>query len=153
MAARKPVKVFEGIEGPCFLKLELKKGEEIVARNFYCVAEKDNVYDWPASNWFISPIKEYGDLSFVTALPQAKLSMEVNKAEEGFSVTLTNNSEVIAYQNILKALDEKGQLIPAVLWSDNFFALVPRESRTVLCTLPEGVQVAEWGFSGWNGVL
>jgi len=154
LAPRKPVKVFEGIEGPCFINLELRLGEEdVVARNFYCIPAKDNVYEWEKSNWFISPIKEYGDLSFVTALPEAKLSMEVGQAEEGFFVTLTNHSDVIAYQNILKALDEKGQLIPAVLWSDNFFAIVPGESRTVLCTVPEGYQVAQWGFSGWNGVL
>ena len=75
------------------------------------------------------------------------------KADDGFRLTLTNHSEVIAYQNILKALDKKGQLIPAALWSDNFFALVPGESRTVLCRLPEGVKDVDWGFSGWNGVL
>ena len=154
MAPRKPVKLFEGIEGPCFINLALRLGEEDeVARNFYCIPAKDNVYDWEKSNWYISPIKEYGDLSFVTNLPEAKLSMEVGPAEGGFFVTLTNHSQVIAYQNILKALDEKGQLIPAVLWSENFFALVPGESRTVLCSVPEGYQVAQWGFSGWNGVL
>ena len=153
MAPRVPAKVFEGIEGPCFIDLELKLGEDVVARNFYAVPAGENVYDWAASNWFISPIKKYASLAFVTALPQAKLEMEVEPAEDGFYVTLTNNTQVVAYQNILKALDEKGQLIPAVLWTDNFFSLVPGESRTVLCTLPEGAQVAEWGFSGWNGVL
>ena len=71
----------------------------------------------------------------------------------GYSVTLSNTSETIAYQNILKALDEKGQLIPAVLWSDNFFALEPGESRTVSCTLPDGFASARIAFDGWNGVL
>ena len=147
------MKVFEGIEGPCFVDLELKKGKEVVSRNFYCVAQNDNEYDWAAGNWFITPIRKYADLSFVTALPQAKLELQARKADDGFQLTLTNHSEVIAYQNILKALDKKGQLIPAALWSDNFFALVPGESRTVLCRLPEGVKDVEWGFSGWNGVL
>ena len=150
---RHPQKVYGGIEGPCFLSLELRLGGKPVASNFYCVPEKNNVYDWEASNWFISPISEYGDLSFVTALPQTRLSMDVKKAEKGYEVTLTNSSEIIAYQNILKALDEKGQLIPAVLWSDNFFALTPGESRTVRCTLPEGVGEARIAFEGWNGVL
>ena len=150
---RAPEKVFEGIEGPGFLSLQVLHGEEVVATNFYCLPEKDNVYDWAASNWFISPIKEYGSLSFVTALPQAQLSMEVQKADGGYSVTLSNASETIAYQNILKALDEKGQLIPAVLWSDNFFALEPGESRTVSCTLPDGFSSARIAFDGWNGVL
>ena len=152
-APRTPVKVFEGIEGPCFVDLELKKGKEVVSRNFYCVAQNDNEYDWAAGNWFITPIRKYADLSFVTALPQAKLELQARKADDGFRLTLTNHSEVIAYQNILKALDKKGQLIPAALWSDNFFALVPGESRTVLCRLPEGVKDVDWGFSGWNGVL
>ena len=150
---RQPQKVYSGIEGPCFLSLELRLGGEPVANNFYCIPAKDNVYDWEASNWFISPIKEYGDLSFVTALPQTKLTLDVKKADKGYEVTLTNSSEVIAYQNILKALDEKGQLIPAVLWSDNFFALTPGESRTVRCILPEGVGEARIAFEGWNGVL
>ena len=150
---RQPQKVFEGIEGPGFVALEVKLGDQLIANNFYCLPASDNVYDWAASNWFISPIKKYGDLSFVTALPQAKLSMEVIKADDGFSVKLANSSEVIAYQNILKALDEKGQLIPAVLWSDNFFALEPGETRTVHCTLPEGVATAQIAFEGWNGVL
>ena len=150
---REPVKVFDGIEGPCFVALELRLGKDLVASNFYCVPAQDNVYDWEASNWFISPIKEYGDLSYVTALPEAGLTMEVKKTGEGFEVTLNNPSKVIAYQNILKALDQKGQLIPAVLWSDNFFALTPGESRTVRCTLPEGAGDARIAFEGWNGVL
>ena len=150
---RHPQKVYGGFEGPCFLSLELRLGGEQVANNFYCVPARNNVYDWEASNWFISPIKEYADLSFVTALPEVKLSMEVKKAGKGFEVTLYNPSDTLAYQNILKALDEKGQLIPAVLWSDNFFALTPGESRTVRCTLPEGAGEARIAFEGWNGVL
>ena len=150
---REPQKVYEDIQGPCFVSLEVKLGENLIASNFYCVPEKDNVYDWAASNWFISPIAEYGDLSFVTALPEAKLTMDVKKADGGYSVTLTNTSEGIAYQNILKALDQKGQLIPAVLWSDNFFSLTPGESRTVSCKLPEGTAQAQIAFEGWNGVL
>ena len=150
---RHPQEVYGGFEGPCFLSLELRLGGETVANNFYCVPARNNEYDWEASNWFISPIKEYADLSFVTALPEVKLSMEVKKAGKGFEVTLYNPSDTIAYQNILKALDEKGQLIPAVLWSDNFFTLTPGESRTVRCTLPEGAGKARIAFEGWNGVL
>ena len=150
---RQPVKVFEGIEGPCFVSLEVRKGGKTVSDNFYCIPAGDNVYDWEASNWFISPIREYGDLSFVSALPRAEVSMDVEKTGDGFQVTLSNPSGVLAYQNILKALDEKGQLIPAVLWSDNFFALAPGESRTVRCTLPEGFTQARIDFEGWNGVL
>ena len=150
---RKPQKVYEDIQGPCFMALEVKLGDEVIARNFYCIPEKDNVYDWDKSTWFISPIKEYGDLSFVTALPKAKVSMDVKKADGKYTVTLTNHSKVIAYQNILKALDKKGQLIPAVLWSDNFFALLPGETYTVHCTVPDNAPVAQWGYSGWNGEL
>ena len=60
---------------------------------------------------------------------------------------------MIAYQNILKAKDASGQLIPGTFWSDNFFTVLPGESRTVRCTLPEGIANAAISFSGWNSKL
>ena len=151
---REPRKVFGEVEGPCFLSLELinAKGKR-VADNFYCVAAKPNQFDWSKSNWYQTPISEYADLSFVTGLPRTEVLMKTVANKRKYTVTLTNNSDVIAYQNILKAKDAAGELIPAALWSDNFFSLVPGESRTVTCTVPEGSWPAAITFDGWNADL
>ena len=151
---REPRKVFGAVEGPCFLSLELinAKGKR-AADNFYCVAAKPNQFDWGKSNWYQTPISEYADLSFVSNLPRTEVLMKTVANKRKYTVTLTNNSEVIAYQNILKAKDATGELIPAALWSDNFFSLVPGESRTVTCTVPEGSWPAAISLDGWNADL
>ncbi|MBR6457926.1 MAG: alkaline phosphatase [Bacteroidales bacterium] len=151
---REPQKLFEGIDGPCFVALELiNEKERTVADNFYCVGQGNNVYDWGKSNWYQTPITEYVDLSFVSALPQTEVEMKTKAKGLRYKVTLTNNSDVIAYQNILKAKDQDGELIPAVLWSDNFFSLLPGQSKTVSCTLPDGDRPASITMEGWNAVV
>ena len=95
----------------------------------------------------------YADMRFVSQLPQTSLDMQVKQVEGGYDVTLTNKSGVIAYQNILKALDASGQLIPGTFWTENFFTILPGESRTVHGTLPEGCREARIAFSGWNAKI
>jgi len=146
---RDPWKVASGIEGPCFLALDVK-GNGYSASNFYCVAAGLNRYKWHRADWWGIPIDEYVDMRFVSHLPKIHLDMQVVPAGDGYDVTLVNGGEVIAYQNILKAMDAQGQLIPGTFWSDNFFTVLPGESRTVHCSLPEGCQKAEIVLSGWN---
>lgn len=144
---REPQKVFSGIDGPCFVALELRDHHDhTIADNFYCVAKGNNSYVWKKADWFQTPIKDYVDLSFVAALPDAVVALKV----DGSSVTVSNESEVVAYQLILKARDANGELIPAVLWSDNFISLLPGQSKTVRFTLPAGTDSAEITLGGWN---
>ena len=143
IAPRAPQKVSGPIAGPCYLSLELyDSAGALVSDNFYCIGT-GNTYDWAKANWYQTPISKYSDLSFVCSLPEAAVDMVV----DGHSVTVTNNSDVIAYQNILKAKDADGQLIPAVLWSDNFFSLTPGQRKTVTYT---GAEACSIELDGWN---
>ena len=151
---REPQKVFSGIDGPCFVYLELRDAKDrTVADNFYCVGKGNNSYVWKKANWYQTPIKDYVDLSFVASLPQTEVEMKTDVKGLRYKVTLSNNSDVIAYQNILKAKDADGQLIPAVKWSDNFLTLLPGQSKTVRCTLPEGYGPATITMEGWNATV
>ena len=114
---------------PHFVALALTDASGPVADNFYCLPAKDNEYNWKKTNWYITPVTAYADLAFVFKQPEADVEMSV----EGNKVTLTNKSGVIAYQNILKAKDAAGNLVPSAFWSDNFFPLLPGETRTVTC--------------------
>ena len=146
---REPLRVFQDIEGPGFLFLEFTvDGRK--EYNAYCIAESNNLYDFSHSEWWGINILESADLSFVAALPPAKVEMDAVKTTDGYEVTLTNTSSVIAFQSILKALDGSRQLIPGTFWEDNFITLRPGESRTVRCTLPDGCEDADITLSGWN---
>ena len=59
--------------------------------------------------------------------------MAVSYADGVYTVAVTNNSEYISYMNILKAKDEQGNLIVPAFWSDNFFPLLPGQTKTVTC--------------------
>ena len=50
-------------------------------------------------------------------------------------MTLVNSSAVISYMNILKALDADGRLVTPAYWSDNFFPLLPGQTKTVTCRI------------------
>ena len=146
---REPLKVFSDIPGPCYVSLEFTVDGK-VENNFYCISGSNNVYDWKHADWWGVDILRYADKSFMCALPKASVKMEVTKVAGGYSVKLINEAHVIAYQNILKALDSNGDLIPGIFWEDNFLALRPGESRTIHCTLPEGCTEAKITLSGWN---
>ena len=146
---REPLKVFGDIPGPCYVSLEFTVDGK-VEENFYCVSGKNNVYDWKHADWWGLDILKYADLSYMCTLPKASVKMEVAKVDGGYDVKLTNEAPVIAYQNILKALDANGELIPGTFWEDNFLALRPGQSRTIHCALPEGCPEANITLSGWN---
>ena len=149
---RDPRKVGAPVEGACFLALDVT-GKDYSATNFYCIPSELNRYKWHRADWWGIPMEESCDMRFVTYLPKTKLQMQVKAVEGGYDVTLVNNTKVIAYQNILKAENADGQLIPGAFWSDNFFTVLPGESRTVHCTLPEGCTQASIAFSGWNSKI
>ena len=104
-----------------------------VADNFYCLPARDNDYVWNRTNWYLTPISRHADLRFVFAQEPASVQMSVEQREGEYAVTLVNNSSVISYMNILKALDEDGQLVIPAFWSDNFFPLLPGQTKTVTC--------------------
>jgi len=148
---REPLKVFNAIKGACFADLELRnEAGETVADNFYCVPASQNEYLWDKSDWYITPIGKYSDLSFVTSLPESRVEVNYEAVENGYDLTLVNDSEAVAYQIILKAKDADGQLVPAVLWSDNFLSLVPGEKKTVHCRIPAGSGAVTLSADGWN---
>ena len=122
---------------PHFVALALTDGNTPVADNFYVLPAKDNEYNWSKTNWYITPITSYADLGFAFRQAPAEVEMSV----EGNQITLTNKSDVIAYMNILKAKDTEGNLVTPAYWSDNFFPLLPGETKVVTCkTNVENVQ-------------
>ena len=118
---------------PHFVALSLEDANGLVADNFYCLPAKDNEYDWKKTNWYITPITGYSDLGFAFAQGEADVDLKVADNGDSLSVTLVNNSPFISYMNILKAKDSEGKLVVPALWSDNFFPLLPGETKTVTC--------------------
>jgi len=119
---------------PHFVALALMQPDGTpVADNFYCLPAKDSDYNWSKTNWYLTPITRHADLRFVFAQEPAEVEMSVEAVDGGYAVTLANKSQVISYMNIVKALDADGQLVAPAFWSDNFFPLLPGQTKTVTC--------------------
>ena len=119
---------------PHFVALSLTDSEgNVVSDNFYSLPARDSEYDWDHFKWYVTPIRTHADLRFVFAGQDADVQMKVEEDGAQYRITLTNGSSVIVPMNILKAKDGEGQLVVPALWSDNFFALLPGQSKTVTC--------------------
>ena len=145
--ARRPFVLETLPEGEGFLSLELRNSDgKVVAHNFYCVPANGGEYVWDKADWWGIPMTGYADLSFVTNLPKATVEMTKEVTEDGVLVKVENKSGVVAYQIILKAKCKCGKLKGGDIWEDNFFSLLPGETRTVLCKAKE----ADITIEGWN---
>ena len=132
---------YDGLRHYVFLTLTAEDGST-VADNFYCIGTRNNDYDFARSTWYYTPVKKWTDLSFVFAQDPADIDVKVVPTEEGYEVTLENRSRFIAPQLILKACDADGNLAVPVYWSDNFFAMMPGQTKTVTChTAEKGLDV------------
>lgn len=123
---------FQGISH--FIATEITDADgNFIADNFYCIGANPNVYDWDDYTWYYTPVEEYTDLSFAFSQPEADVDMKVEENDGLYTVTLVNNSSFISYMNILKAKDADGELVVPAFWSDNFFPLLPGQTKTVTC--------------------
>lgn len=123
---------FQGISH--FIATEITDADgNFIADNFYCIGANPNVYDWDDYTWYYTPVEDYTDLSFAFSQPEADVDMKVEENDGLYTVTLVNNSPVISYMNILKAKDTDGELVVPAFWSDNFFPLLPGQTKTVTC--------------------
>ena len=125
-----------GLTTTYFLRLTLEQGGQIISSNFYWLPTKPDVLDWRKSNWYITPVKSYADLTSLAQLPKAKLNVsshfEARGAEGVAQVHIENPSPHLALLVRLKVTRGKGadEVLP-VWWEDNYFELFPGEVRDI----------------------
>ncbi|MGH9865477.1 MAG: glycoside hydrolase family 2 protein, partial [Candidatus Acidiferrales bacterium] len=99
----------------------------------------------------------YEDLTMLAHLPRVKLegtaSREAAASGPEVSVQLRNPTAHLAFQ-VRLAVTEKGsnEILP-IFWSDNYFELLPGETKTLTARYPAGTKLAEGvklEVGGWN---
>ena len=120
-----------------FLKLELQNEVgKTVGSNFYWMSTTQETFNWPKSNWYTTPITSQSDFTGLAQLPKVKLVTSTRTEERGDQqvthVTVRNPSKSLAFFIRLK-LDKgpNGEEVLPILWQDNYFSLLPGESREI----------------------
>jgi hypothetical protein len=119
-----PVTVPAELNGIYMVRLELKRGGVLVSGNDYIRGVG------------LDAAGGIGDLSALTRLPEVKLSAQTSAVKEGshwlITTKLANTEKIAAFNVRLKVVGNKSgvRILPA-FYDDNYFTLLPGDSRTI----------------------
>jgi exo-1,4-beta-D-glucosaminidase len=125
-----------------------------VSENFYWIPAKLAEFDWQKRDYRYTPALREPDLTALKQLPHAHLTVQSarREADGGVLLRLRNDSQALAFQIALHALDEHASAVTPAFWSDNYVSLLPGESKTftVRSSAHSGARVSAIELTGWN---
>jgi exo-1,4-beta-D-glucosaminidase len=174
------IPAIDGLSRTYFVRLALDDADgNRLSSNFYWLSTTPDVFDWPATEGRYTPLQSYADLTDLQSLPPARVTAawqvgqafsparraesraawgsETADTEQTGHVLVRNESQQLAFSVHLTLLKGKGGAdVAPVYWDDNYFELMPGESRQVtvtyarklLSTAEPYVQVDGWNVTG-----
>jgi len=148
-----------GLTSTYFVSLVLEDSSGAPAgSNFYWLSTTPETLDWDKSTWYYTPTKSFADYTALNSLPRVDLKAASRTEERGTdrvtTVTVANPGKAIAFAvRLLVKKGPDGDEVLPVLWEDNYFPLLPGESRRITATysasdLGRAAPVVE--VDGWN---
>lgn len=127
------VQGLDKIDGVVFLRLLLKDGEAVLSRNVYWLGSRNDELDWAKSDWWYTPTTKYADYTSLSKLARAQVATRAARAQDDgpLIVTLENKAAVPAFFVSANLVDEHGEDVTPVIWSDNYVTLWPGETLSL----------------------
>ena len=119
-----------------FVRLELRDSRgNLRSTNFYWLSTTKEVFDWGKSYFWATPMTSFPDFTALQTLPEVKLDVS-SKIENNLArITISNPTGDLALGiNVRLTSGEGGKEIIPVLYEDNYFTLLPGESREISAT-------------------
>ena len=142
-----------GLSGTWFLQLKLENPQgKTVSENFYWFSTTEETLQWDKGTWYTTPTRSFADYTALETLPPVALKVASKSAEGSTTVTVTNPSRSLAFAVHLKVKrGADGEEVLPVLLEDNYFSLLPGETRQVTATYGSlGNARAAVEVDGWN---
>ncbi|MDQ6648426.1 MAG: glycoside hydrolase family 2 [Pseudomonadota bacterium] len=148
-----------GMSRTYFVELELESAEgEPISRNVYWLPTQPDELDWAHSNWYLTPVTQYADLTALQSLPAAtcevRATLQRAGADDVITVTLkvpASSKAVALFQHLSIKQSAGGPPVLPILWSDNDVTLWPGESLTLTARYGgQGLAAPVVEASGWN---
>jgi exo-1,4-beta-D-glucosaminidase len=145
----------DGLSRTYFVELELASaGGQSISRNVYWLSTQTDELDWANSNWYLTPVTRYADLTPLQSLPTATSEVRVRREGGVAEVTLTvppSSKAVALFQHVVIKRAAGGEPVLPILWSDNDVTLWPGESVTLTAHFAiSGAETPVVEVSGWN---
>ena len=126
-----------GLTATYFLDLRIfKEKGKLVDANFYCLSTKPETLDEENSTWYVTPIKDFADLTALNGLKYVTLKVKSNFSENGPStkvtVELENSSPDLALMVEIRVVrDVSDEVVLPIFLDDNYITLLPKETRKI----------------------
>jgi len=142
-----------------FVSLMLEDAQgRAVSRNDYWLSAKPETLAWEKSQWYVTPVSSYADLTDLAQLPPAEVHVrarfEAIGADGRARVRIENTSQALAF--FLRASVRRGsegeEVLP-VFWDDDYVTLLPGETRELVAryaTKDLGDARPVVSVEGWN---
>jgi exo-1,4-beta-D-glucosaminidase len=163
---------FTGQSGMYFVELRLEREGQLASRNFYWLPERTETvdYDNAPEGGVWTPTKVFADYTALNTLPavdlDAKIRQTTNGGQDTMTITLHNPSRALAFGVRLQVkrvvptgagvwwyVQHTDTEVLPILWEDNYFELLPGETRQVTATYDVkdvGTPATKVVLSGWN---
>ncbi len=118
-----------------FLSLKVIVESETNHRNFYWLSNTIEEFkqERVKSEWFYRPLTKATDFSSLLKLENTELSATITSIDQSKqSISIENSGSTIALGLLLDFVDNKGEPISSILWSDNYLIIPPNESVTII---------------------
>ena len=148
-----------GLSRTYFIELELAAADrKPISRNVYWLSTQPDELDWAHSNWYLTPVIRYADLTALQSLPaptsEVRATLQREGTEDLAAVTLTvpaSSKAVALFEHVSIKRSADGTPVLPILWSDNDVTLWPGESVTVTAHFaPQGAATPAVEVRGWN---
>ncbi|HEY9166532.1 MAG TPA: sugar-binding domain-containing protein [Candidatus Kryptonia bacterium] len=118
-----------------FLDLRLLEKGKLVTSNFYALSTRQDSLLWKSSTWFVTETS-YADLTELNDLQDVKLEVNNKFQKQGddflAAATVHNPTDKLAFMVYLSVRKgNTGESVLPIFWDDNYFTLLPGESRTI----------------------
>jgi exo-1,4-beta-D-glucosaminidase len=141
---------FDKIKDVGFLRLVLSDSQKnVLSRNVYWLAARNDVLQWNNSTWYYTPITSYSDYTVLEKLSGATVKTSIKHlpstadGSQVLQVDLDNQSDVPAFFIRLVLTDAKtNDNINPPYWSDNYVTLFPKESLSLTVSFKSSVTPA-----------
>jgi exo-1,4-beta-D-glucosaminidase len=148
----------KGLSKTYFVNLKLYKNNKAASSNFYCLSTKPDLLDTAKSTWFVTPEKQFADLTELNNLPEVNLKVKHQFKSAGsleyVEVEIKNPTNKLAFSiDLTVTAGNKDNPVLPIFLSDNYFSLLPGESKIIkghfyikdLKNKKPGIRI-----SGWN---
>jgi exo-1,4-beta-D-glucosaminidase len=133
------IPAINGLSTTYFVRLQLKNSSgNLIGDNLYWYSTRPDVLNYHKSDWYITPVTRYADLTGLNSLPvnsnvTASVTTTGRNGDDIATITLANadktNVAFFVRAEIVGAKDG-GEILP-IIYSDNYVTLWPGETTTV----------------------